>query len=275
VRAYVDGAYASSITTSVARPDVAASNPAAGPNSGFSGLVPVAAGTHTVCLYGINQGAGDNSTIGCQKVILSGTAFGNMDQAIPIPGGIRVSGWAFDPDTSDSIRVDSYTGSTGSAATASMIRADIGASFPGYGSAHGFSTDLPRLRGNYQVCSFAIGTAGGDNSNIGCRSVAVGTNSPFGSLDVVTRVAGGVQVSGWALDPDSAAPTRVDVYVNGVGGSMYTSTVRGDVDASYPAYTGNHGFSSTFSAPAGANVCAYAIDADGAAGNTLLGCRTA
>ena len=275
VRAYVDGNYAASITTSVPRPDVVAANSSAPANSGFSGLVPVGAGTHTVCLYGINQGAGNNSTIGCQTVILSGVAIGSLDRAIPVPGGIRVTGWAMDPDTSASIRVDSYTGTTGSPAIASSPRGDIAASFPDYGSAHGYRTDLPRAPGNYQVCSFAIGTAGGDNSNIGCRTVAVGTNSPLGSLDEVTRVAGGVRVSGWALDPDSTSPTRIDVYVNGVGSSIWTSTDRADVNSSYPDWAGHHGFSSTISAPAGATVCAYAIDAEGLASNTSLGCRTA
>lgn len=275
VRAYVDGSFASSFTTSVPRPDVVAGNSSAPANSGFSGLVPVASGRHSVCLYGINQGGGNNSTIGCQAVVVSGAAIGSLDRAIPVPGGIRATGWALDPDTASSIRVDSYTGTTGSPVIASLTRGDIGASFPDYGNGHGYRTDLPRAPGNYQVCSFAIGTAGDDNSNIGCRTVAVGTNSPLGSLDGVTRVSGGVQVSGWALDPDSASPTRIDVYVNGVGGSIFTSTTRADVNASYPDWAGNHGFSSTIAAPAGATVCAYAIDAEGLAGNTSLGCRSA
>jgi hypothetical protein len=93
-----------------------------------------------------------------------------------------------------------------------------------------------------------------------------------GSLDQVTRIPTGVKVRGWALDPDSAGSTAVDVYANGVGlGRIQATGVRNDVAKAYPGYGAAHGFD--LSIPiAGGTVCVYGINA-GAGGNSLIGCR--
>jgi hypothetical protein len=69
VHVYVDGAYNGAVATSVARPDVAAAYPAAGPTAGFVYSGSIAPGPHQVCAYVINVGPGvSNPSIGCRTV---------------------------------------------------------------------------------------------------------------------------------------------------------------------------------------------------------------
>ncbi|TFD86272.1 hypothetical protein [Cryobacterium serini] len=49
-------------------PDGDAKVPGAGVNHGFSGTVPVSAGTHTVCLYLQNVGGGGAASLGCRAI---------------------------------------------------------------------------------------------------------------------------------------------------------------------------------------------------------------
>lgn len=79
-------------------------------------------------------------------------------------------------------------------------------------------------------------------------------------------------VSGWAIDPDTAAPIPVRVYVEGVGHELTADLDRPDVGAVHPGSGPDHGFSATLPATGGAHtVCAYAVDTgDGSSG--LLGC---
>ena len=123
------------------------------------------------------------------------------------------------------------------------------------------------------MCAYAINVASGGNALLGCRDV-VTTGPPFGSLDVVTAGAGSVRVQGWSIDPDTAAPVSVHVYVDGAVLATVAEVDRPDVGAAFPAYGAAHGYDVTLGAtPGNHRVCAYAIDT-GAGANTELGCRT-
>jgi endonuclease/exonuclease/phosphatase family metal-dependent hydrolase len=77
-------------------------------------------------------------------------------------------------------------------------------------------------------------------------------SNPFGSLDSVSSHPEGVRVAGWAIDPDTAAPIDVHVYVDGTfAAGRQASLSRPDVGAAYPEYGGAHGFDFVVSAPAG------------------------
>ena len=97
---------------------------------------------------------------------------------------------------------------------------------------------------------------------------------PVGSLDVVAIAGGGIQVGGWALDPNSADPIDVHVYVGAAGTPITADVPRPDVAAAVPGAGPNHGFAATLAGGSGARVCAYAINV-GKGANTALGCRTA
>ena len=53
------------------RPDLAAGYPGVGTDHGYDLSVPIAAGTHSVCVVGVNVGAGANTSTGCANVTVT------------------------------------------------------------------------------------------------------------------------------------------------------------------------------------------------------------
>jgi hypothetical protein len=99
---------------------------------------------------------------------------GSFDVASASTGRIRVSGWAIDPDTTDSIAVHVYVDATATPFLAANIRPDLELASPGYGIAHGFDVEVAAGRGTHQVCVYAINNLlGAANTLLSCRSVAV------------------------------------------------------------------------------------------------------
>ena len=274
VHVYIDAA-GSAFTADGFRPDVEGAIPGYGAAHGFSGKVTTTPGTHNVCAYAINTGAGSNVALGCKTVtVLSGSPIGSLDAVSLVPGvGFNVGGWALDPDTGTSIPVHVYVDGTGVALTASGNRPDIGAVFPGYGSAHGFSATVPAGPGQHTVCAYGINTGAGANVSLGCRVVSMPTGSPIGSLDVMFGGKGTVSAGGWTADPDTAAPIAVHLYVDSVGSAVTANLNRPDVGAYFPAWGPLHGWATTVNATPGVHtVCAYAINV-GNGSNVALGCR--
>ncbi|HEY3725342.1 MAG TPA: hypothetical protein VGN59_18455 [Acidimicrobiia bacterium] len=100
--------------------------------------------------------------------------------------------------------------------------------------------------------------------------------NPFGSLEGMTVSPGGVRARGWAIDPDTANPIRVDFWVDGRTsiGSVMASGSRPDVQRAVPGFGPGHGFATDISVPQGTHsVCAYAINT-GPGSNQPIGCRT-
>jgi SpoIID/LytB domain protein len=284
IHVYVDGAFSASLAAGQSRPDVASAFPGYGPAHGFSSVVPAALGRRNVCAYAINVGPGNHQLLGCRTVTLTppnvAAPFGSLDVAAGSGAGIRVSGWTIDPDTTGPIPVHVYVdGAFAGSLDASLPRPDLVVAVPGYGPDHGFSGVVPAAPGTRNVCVFAINNnLVGPHALLACRTVTVvapDAAPPFGSLDLVTKTQTGVQVRGWAIDPDTADPIAVHVYVNGVGYATEASVARPDVGAAYPLFGANHGFALDIAANVAAaqTVCVYAIN-NGPGTHTLLGCRT-
>ncbi len=195
----------------------------------------------------------------------SGNPVGYLDTATRVSGGLRVTGWAIDPNTAASIEVHVYVDGKGvPLGQASAPRGDVAGAYPGYGAAHGFDVVVPL---GSQVCAYGINQGPGANALLGCRSVPV---DPFGLLDAVTRATDGVHAAGWAIDPDTGAPIDVHLYVdNRLAASGQAAAGREDVAATVPGYGSAHGFDMVV--PEGSQVCAYGIN-QGLGGNALLGC---
>ena len=282
VQVYVDGNWVVR-TADGSRPDVGGVFPGYGSAHGFSVSVPAGGGVHTVCVYGLNVGAGSSSTLGCRSVTVpSGSPFGSVDSVVAGVGSVSVSGWAIDPDTTAAIAVQVYVDGNWVVRTADGSRPDVGGVFPGYGSAHGFSVSVPAGGGVHTVCVYGLNVGAGSSSTLGCRSVTVPCGSPFGSLDLATRNQdGSITVAGWSIDPDTTASTQVSVYLVGPGypltGRTFTADApRPDVGAVYPLYGPTHGYTATLDVPPtppGVTVCAYGIDKSGVGGTSVLGCR--
>ncbi|MFT4306919.1 MAG: hypothetical protein QM604_08515 [Microbacterium sp.] len=268
------GASGTALTAGVARPDVAVVYPDFGSLHGYDAHIDAAAGTASVCAYGIDVGYGSNSLLGCKSVtVMSGSPFGGIDATVS-GGSVRLRGWTIDPDTVSSIAVHVYIDGVGQAITADATRTDVGDVYPGYGSAHGIDSTFSLTAGTHSLCAYGINVGTGSNSLLGCTSVVVQDGSPFGGTDV-TVSGTTATLHGWAIDPDTTSPIDVHVYVDGVGTAVTTASAsRPDVGAVYPAYGSSHGIDTTFTLTAGTHqICSYGIN-QGSGSNSLLACQT-
>jgi hypothetical protein len=277
VHVYVDGHFVTSLTASTDRSDIAAAYPGFGSAHGFDALIATGGGNHQICAYAIDVGvsAGDNLLLGCRTLALpSGAPFGALDGVAADRTGVRVNGWAVDPDTAAPIPVHVYVDGAGVPLVADRDRPDVASVYPSFGPAHGYDTRIGAAAGRHRVCAYAINVGSGGNALLACTDVVVPSSSPFGAVDVAARAAGTVRVDGWVIDPDSTAPTAVHVYVDNVFvASASTGVDRLDVASAFPGAGPQRGSSATVAVGAGGHdVCAYGINA-GAGGNALLGCR--
>ncbi|MBL7487172.1 SGNH/GDSL hydrolase family protein [Frankia sp. AgB1.9] len=207
---------------------------------------------------------------------------GSLDLVHEVPGGIRVGGWALDPNAgTGAIDVHTYIGGTLlGAMNAGRSRPDIGAAYPQYGPNHGFDGQLPwGTSGTQTVCVYGINVgAGSGNPSVGCKTINF-SHVPTGSFDLVQQGPTTIRVAGWALDPDTARAIPVHVYIDGkLIGGLSAGQSRSDIGQLYPEYGAGHGFDGAVSYPGSGfhTVCVFAIN-DGYLGNTenpQLGCRT-
>jgi hypothetical protein len=276
---YVDGKGAASMTADADRPDVARIYSMYGPAHGFQTTLKLSGGTHQVCVFAINLGPGGNTLMSCQSVTLpTGPPVGSYDVAqMTAPGQVLVRGWALDPDSADPVRIDFYVDGKGfTSVQADGARPDIAGIYPLYGPDHGFQTALKLPGGKHQICAFAINLGpASSNPLLGCRTVTLPTGTPFGAFDSAKASGSGqVAVRGWAIDPDTAGPIRVDFYIDGKGAASLTANAdRPDIAAAFPGYGQAHGFAGTLKTTPGKHeVCAYAINVGGGAPNLKLGC---
>jgi hypothetical protein len=276
---FLTGAWGGAYSAKEYRPDVGTALPGAGGNRGFSIDLPTRPGSTQYCLYAINVGAGSTTDLGCKTVASpTGPPVGNFESATLTGTSATLIGWTIDPDTAASIPVHVYVnGAWSGAYTADSVRPDVGASYRGYGNAHGFAIVNVRVPiGTSTVCIYGIDQGGTKNTQLGCRTVSTGSGPPKGSLDNATAGVGTIAVTGWALDPDTAAPVAVHVYVDGAWAGQFTAnTSRPDVGRAYPGYGDGHGYVGTVAASGGNHsVCVYAINIGAGGSNPLLSCRT-
>ena len=210
---------------------------------------------------------------------MCGNPLGAVDTTAAGGGSVLTSGWALDPNTSGPIPVLILVDGTFlSSATASTFRSDIGAAFPAAGPNHGFTVTVTGIApGDHTLCAVGVdAVAPGVNTQVGCRTFTMPTGSPFGALDQVIGGSNQVEVSGWAIDPDTTGTIPVHVYIDGVGSIASTAVARGDIANAFPVYGSLHGYDVTITgvAPGVHNVCTYGINVGPTAVNTTLGCRT-
>ena len=163
-----DAMYAVAATGS--RPDVGAIF-GRGDNHGFDATFAVTPGEKQLCVYAINTPPGTNQLLGCRVVQVGKSPVGVIDSATATASTITVTGWAFDPDTTDPIGVHFFVdGRWTDATTAASPRADVGAIY-GDGPNHGYSITLPAIAGTHRVCAYGIDSNGGTNPELACRNV--------------------------------------------------------------------------------------------------------
>ncbi len=195
VHMYVDGQFTASTRADVNRPDVDRVH-GKGAAHGFAIEAPIGAGSHNVCLYGINAGPGPNTRLGCRSVRGRGradatgglTPIGQIE-SISVDGNTAtLSGWALDGDTNRPINIHVYVDKEfHSGKKARGKRADL-AQIYGRGARHGWGVPLNLSDGTHTVCVYAIDDAKirGNNKRLGCRSISVGVDNRGGPGVVIT-----------------------------------------------------------------------------------------
>jgi len=198
---------------------------------------------------------------------------GVLDRLEIVPGGVRLVGWALDPDTNASIRVHIYAGGAGFSRLAGRARSDLSAAYPSAGINHGFDEFIPLGPGDQSVCTNAIDSDGGRNTLVKCVSLTIPNVPPTAHLDSLSTSAGEISLRGWALDQNSVDSIRVHIYLDGAGHSIAAGDVRSDVGRVFPTLGAKHGFTFTARAAVGNHsLCVYAIDTTGGPARRVV-CR--
>lgn len=174
VHLYVDGSWAGAISASGPAVSGIELGPGVTPRSYTAVVGGMADGSHSVCAYAIDtQGLSGNPLLGCRQVVVTGSPFGNLDLVTRSAAGLRVQGWAIDPDVSGPAIVHLYVDGQFLATTSAAVdRPDVGAAYPSAGPAHGYDVVLPAGPGPHRVCAYAINQGlGGINPLLACRSI--------------------------------------------------------------------------------------------------------
>ena len=275
VAIYADGAGIGWFPTGVPRSDVNGALGVPG-NHGFDISIPMNPGAHSVSVYAINVAGGTgNPLLGTRSVSVGVTPLGFLDSVTPLTNGVRIKGWAFDPDQpSAAINVAVYRNGLGVGwFLTGQPRPDVNSAF-GIGGAHGFDLMFESPPGAQAVDVFAINVGGGvGNPLIGQGRTTVGAY-PRGNVDQLAVDRDTVRVRGWAYDPDQPGRAiSVAVYRDGIGIDWFTTgTARPDVNSVF-GITGNHGFDIPIpnNDPGVHTFAVYGINVGPEGGNPLLG----
>jgi hypothetical protein len=222
----------------------------------------------------------DNNTRNHTAPCVEGLPIGNFESVTWQPDtGLRVAGWAADPDTNDPVAIHVYVNGVNTViGPAARSRPDVAAAYPGFGPNHGFDAVVPAPNGTTAtVCVYAINTPAGVNPLLGCRTISVPTD-PFGNIDLAVMAPGrGIRVSGWMIDPDTRK--AIDAQIT-IGGQTFpigpANLSRPDVGHVYP-WAGNlHGFDTTipWSTLGTFTVCAYGVNVKRGSGANPIACRS-
>ncbi|MGX7680099.1 C40 family peptidase [Jatrophihabitans sp. DSM 45814] len=214
-----------------ARPDVAKSHPAYGPNRGFKGSLTLPAGRHGLCFIAGNLAAGADFNITCKGFVVprivgptTTTAAtwkptGNLD-AIGYTAKTRllsVQGWTLDPGTWAATDVDlMINGRSYGSALANKSRPDLAARYRGYGPYHGFAYTMqaPLPPGNYLICAVAINTAAGGNTILPCRMLSVAPVGDPESLNVALTATAAAAIQAQAIKTGAARAASFPATAN-------------------------------------------------------------
>lgn len=141
-------------SASLLRGDVAAATGLDG-RAGFDVSIPVdEAGTWEVCVTAANVGPGRDLALGCRRVVVADRRpVVSVERVSPTTGGVRVIGWAWDPDSASPVTVRVVAGARHESVAASASRPDVAAVVPGAGAARGFDVTVTGLpAGRHAVC---------------------------------------------------------------------------------------------------------------------------
>ena len=165
-----------------------------------------------------------------------------------------LTGWAADADTTAPIRVQVLVDKVAvKTVLAGVDRPDLGDTYPGVGTAHGYSIPVRLTPGAHQVCVVGVNVGAGANTSTGCASITVlppsalaASSSRGSSVDLFSRSDAGVplrrelttaglskakSLGGSILGAPSAVErtsTTQEVFARGTDDDMFIKTLRPD-----------------------------------------------
>ena len=170
----VDGVPAGGGRAALARPDLVAAL-GNGPDHGFATTVDLAAGSHQVCVQGVDATTGKAAAGSCREVVVAVNEppRGSVDSAVPLRNSrLRVTGTAADPNSDQPVEVVVLVDGE-AAARLPAAAAKSGADGP---VGHVFDVDLPSTAGLHDICVRAADRTTGDLAEVGCTTVRVGSH---------------------------------------------------------------------------------------------------
>jgi hypothetical protein len=191
-------------------------------------------------------------------------------------GGLRLTGWAFDPDalTTPLIITANVDHKQAAATTANVARTDVATQYPKAGPDHGFNFFVPVPEGLHLVCVWAVNVGAGTNYKIGCTTQTF-DYGPIGSLDSVNPTPGHIGVRGWAIDRDAPKqPVTVVINIDGVAHSVVADQPRADVAAAHPVAGPDHGFWVRYAVSQATHTVCVTAKNIGYGSDNSLGCKT-
>lgn len=237
-------------------------------NLGFDLFVDgVPPGFQSACVTVLGEGlAAADTPLGCWWVPvldLAGTSpTATLATATPAAGVVDLSGTTADVD--------------GPAPRQVSFEVDgvVRSSAPS-GADGSFSARLHGVPGGLrQVCVLVANAGAGVTTRADCRLTRVPGGSPFGAADIRLRDGNIVNVSGWAIDPESVAPVAVYAVVDGRPVGFPADWSRPDVAVAHPGYGDRRGFVWEAALGRGGHtVCVVASNVWQGA-DTTLGCRS-
>jgi len=177
-----------------------------------------------------------------------------MDSTQLVGPTFTAAGWAIDADTAASIRVQlTVDGAVVTTATANGTRVGLGAIYPGFGDAHGYTVSTTLGAGTHTLCAVALDDATGSPARLIYQGVGASNNcavvnyagpaKPIGWMDSAVLTGTTLTASGWAIDKDTTGPVRVQLLVDGaVAAEGAANAVRPGLGAVYPGYGDDHGY---------------------------------
>ena len=277
VYAWVDNKNIQSVVVANgSRPDVGAVYPAAGPNHGYSWLIPVPEGKHTVCVRAWNLGRGAPVTLKCRTATFNYSPVGAVQTLTATRGTLHVAGWALDGDVWKSpITVQVTIDGVRSTVTADRTSAAAQTRWPQGGAQHGFDVSYPLAQGTHQVCVTAVDVGYGKNTSLLCRSMLL-DDRPVAYLDKLAMTNGKLHVKGWAFDRDAAtSPLSVALRIDaGATTTLTANTSRPDVGKAYPGTGTTHGFDTTQTVAEGKHTVCVVVHNVGYGSDRSVPCRS-
>ena len=153
---------------------------------------------------------------------------------------------------------------------ADLPRADVKAAYPHAPPNTGYDATVATTAGKHLVCVWGVDRRTGRDKLLGAREIEV--KGPFGAVDVMQNVGGGVRVAGWTLANAANAPGSIRVYVDST--IVYhgnTDQPRPDVAQFFPNAPGNSGYSVTVPASPGKHtICVWGVDRSNGSISLLL-----